>query len=204
MQIDQKFLKNYKEAIIGGILIVLALIVGFQQIIQSAGQIKEASLQNRKEKEKVKEVNKKLADIESAKKKMLDKQNKMKPVFDPKTSAEDSIASFGGMFEDIIDYVKMDGIKLRSVEYKINPSDDPIYGKFPTLYNVCKVKLFVIGTYTQLEGLLRDLTVYPYFINISEVNIVPYEKNKQYLLINLSVTLYSKKQQGVGSVMNDM
>ena len=204
MQIDQKFLKNYKEAIIGGILIVLALIVGFQQIIQSAGKIKEASLQNRKEKEKVKEVNKKLADIESAKKKMLDKQNKMKPVFDPKTSAEDSIASFGGMFEDIIDYVKMDGIKLRSVEYKINPSDDPIYGKFPTLYNVCKVKLFVIGTYTQLEGLLRDLTVYPYFINISEVNIVPYEKNKQYLLINLSVTLYSKKQQGVGSVMNDM
>ena len=204
MQIDQKFLKNYKEAIIGGILIVLALIVGFQQIIQSAGKIKEASLQNRKEKEKVKEVNKKLADIESAKKKMLDKQNKMKPVFDPKTSAEDSIASFGGMFEDIIDYVKMNGIKLRSVEYKINPSDDPIYGKFPTLYNVCKVKLFVIGTYTQLEGLLRDLTVYPYFINISEVNIVPYEKNKQYLLINLSVTLYSKKQQGVGSVMNDM
>lgn len=204
MQIDQKFLKNYKEAIIGGILIVLALIVGFQQIIQSAGEIKEASLENRKNKEKVKEVNKKLADIESAKKKMLDKQNKMKPVFDPKTSAEDSIASFGGMFEDIIDYLKMNGIKLRSVEYKINPSDDPIYGNFPTLYNVCKVKLFVIGTYTQLEGLLRDLTVYPYFINISEVNIVPYEKNKQYLLINLSVTLYSKKQQGVGSVMNDM
>jgi len=201
MQIDEKFIKNYKEVIIGCIVILLAVIFGIKQICGAIGKVQSTLLENKKQQEKIKESKKKLSEIENTKKKMLDKQNKMKPVFDPKAAPEDSISSFGGMFEDIIDYIKMNNIKLRSVEYKINPSDDPIYGKFPTLYNVCKVNLYIISNYTQLEGFLRDLTVYPYFINVSEISIYPYEKDKQYLLINLSITLYSKKQQAAGSVM---
>ncbi|MBQ2645045.1 hypothetical protein IJG14_05695, partial [bacterium] len=151
MQIDEKFFKNYKELIIGGIIILLLSAVGIKQLISACKQIGATKIEHTKQKAKIKEVNKQIKEIENTKQKLLDKQNKMKPVFDPKTSAEDSIASFGGMFEDIIDYVKINGLKLRSVEYKINPPDDPIYGKFPILYNVCRVNLFVIGSYSQLE-----------------------------------------------------
>lgn len=202
MQFDEKFLKNYKEIIISILIIVLLAFFGVKQIISASSKIQTTGEEHQKEKEKLVEIKKTLLEYEEAKKSMLIKQNKIKPVFDPKNGTEDSIASFGGMFEDIIDYIKMNGLKLRAVAYQISPADDPIYEKFPTLYSVCKVNVVIVGTYLQLEGFLRDLSLYPYFVNIAEINITPYEKNKQYLLINFCVTLYSKKQQSASSIIS--
>lgn len=201
LQLDEAFFKNYKELIIGVIIIVLLAIFGIRYIVISASKLQSTTKEYKTKQNELKEAKKKLEEFEKAKQEMLDKQNKIKPVFAPKAAPEDSIASFGGMFEDIIDYVKMNGIMLRSVEYSINPPEDPIYSQFPALYNVCRVNLFIVGTYAQLEGFMRDLTVYPYFINIAELNIEPYQKDKEYLLVNVSITLYSKKQQSVGSVL---
>ena len=195
-------IKNYKEVIIGILLILLVAVFCGNNIIAASKKISATSSEHKAQKEKLKDVKAKIEEYEAAKVKIQSQQNKMKPVFDPKSGAEDSIAAFGGMFEDIIDYVKMNNLKLRSVEYIISPDNDPIYTKFPSLYSVAKIKLFIIGTYPDFEGLLSDLTVYPYFINISEVQINPYEKNQQYLLINLSVNLYAKKQQSAASIMN--
>lgn len=201
MQFDEKFLQNYKELIIGGVIILILALLGIKQVVGSISKTQSTLSEHKAQQEKLNEVKKKLEEFEKAKQEMLNKQNKIKPVFSQKMAPEDSIASFGGMFEDIIDYVKMNGIMLRSVEYNLNPPEDPIYSAFPNLYNVCKVNLFIIGTYAQMEGFLRDLTVYPYFINLSDMNVEPYEKDKEYLLVNISITLYSKKQQSVGSVM---
>lgn len=199
---DENFIKNYKEIIIGAIIILLLAAFGVKQVIGSSTKIQATTLEHKKQKEKLKEIKKRVAEFEESKKKMQVQQSKIRPVFDPKNGSEDTIASFGGMFEDIIDYVKMNNLKLRSVAYIMSPADDLIYSKFPNLYSVCKVNLFIVGTYMDLEGLLRDLTVYPYFINIAEVQLAPYEKNKQYLLINMTITLYAKKQQAAGSIMS--
>lgn len=200
-KIDEKFIKQYKELLICGLLLLLAVAFGIRQVVVTVMKIQETSKEHKKQKEKLKEAQKKLKDYEDANKRLMDKQSNIKKVFQPKTSTEDSIASFGGMFEDIIDYVKINNLMLRSVQYNINPSDDPIYTKFPTLYNVCNVQLMVVGTYVQLEGLIRDLTVYPYFINIAQVKINPYEKDEQYIIVTMDITLYSKKQQSAASVM---
>ena len=112
---------------------------------------------------------------------------------------EDSISSFGGMFEDIVDYIKMNNLMLRSVEYKLNPPKDKIGSKFPTVYNVCGVDFFIIGTYPQIQGLIRDLKVYPYYIDIAKVELTPYEKDPEYVLTKLSITLYSKKEVSAAS-----
>ncbi len=200
-KIDENFIKQYKELLICGLLLFLAVAFGIRQIVVTCMKIQTTTKEHKKQKEKLKEAQKKLKDYEDANKRLMDKQSNIKKVFQPKTSTEDSIASFGGMFEDIIDYVKINSLLLRSVQYKINPPDDAIYSKFPTLYNVCNVELTVVGTFTQLQGLLRDLTVYPYFINISQVRINPYEKDPQYVIVTLNVTLYSKKQQSAASVM---
>lgn len=201
--IDEKFIKQYKELLICGLLLFLAVAFGLRQVIVSVMKVQSTTQEHKKQKEKLKEAKKKLKDYEDANKRLMDKQSNIKKVFQPKTSTEDSIASFGGMFEDIIDYVKINNLMLRSVEYQINPSDDVIYSKFPTLYNVCNVQLMLVGTYVQLEGLIRDLTVYPYFINISEVKINPYEKDEQYIIVTMNITLYSKKQQSAASVVGD-
>lgn len=202
MQFDEKFLKNYKEVIIGCIIIVLLAAVGVKQIVGASTKIKTTNIEHKKQKEKLKEIQKKVKEYEETKKKIEVQQNKIKPVFDLGTGAEDSIAAFGGMFEDMIGYVKMNNIKLRSVSYLISPPTDPIYAKFPTLYSVCQVNFFMVTTYNDFEGLLRDLTVYPYFINVYEISMVPYEKNKQYILVEMAINLYAKKQQSASSVMN--
>lgn len=202
MQIDDKFFKNYKEVIISVLIILVMAVVGIRQIISAASKIQTTKQEHTGEKSKLEEIKKSLVEQEEAKKALLIKQNKIKPVFDPKNGAEDSIASFGGMFEDVIDYIKMNSLRLRTVSYQISPAEDQIYASFPNLYSVCKVNLLFIGTYLQFEGFLRDLSLYPYFINIAEVQIAPYEKNKQYLMINFSIDLYAKKQQSASSVMN--
>ena len=197
-KIDERFIKQYKELLICGLLLVA---FGIRQVVVTVMKIQSTSKEHKKQKEKLKEAQKKLKDYEDANKRLMDKQSNIKKVFQPKTGAEDSIVSFGGMFEDIIDYVKVNNLMLRSVQYKINPPDDIIYGKFPTLYNVCNVQLLLVGTYVQLQGLIRDLTVYPYFINLSQLRITPYEKDDQYIIITMDITLYSKKQQSATSVM---
>lgn len=201
--IDEKFIKQYKELLICGLLLLLAVAFGIRQVFVAVTKVQSTTKEHKKQNEKLKEAKKKLKDYEDANKRLMDKQSNIKKVFQPKTSAEDSISSFGGMFEDIIDYVKINNLMLRSVQYQINPADDAIYAKFPSLYNVCKVQLIVVGTYVQLEGLIRDLTVYPYFINIGEVQITPYEKDPQYIVVTMDVVLYSKKQQSAASVMGD-
>lgn len=201
MKIDEKFIQEYKEIIISVIIIVLFAIFGVRQIFVSIQKVQQTKLEHKKQEEKLKESSKKLDGFKKAKQKMLDKQNKLKPVFEQKNAPEDSLSSFGGMFDDIIDYIKMNNMMLRTVEYVINPTDDMIYSRFPTLYSVCSVKILAVGTYTQLEGFLRDLTVYPYFINISDISIRPYDNNKNYLLINMSIHVYAKKQQSATSVL---
>ena len=200
-KIDERFIKQYKELLICGLLLLLAVAFGIRQVVVTIMKIQETSKEHKKQKEKLNEAKKKLKDYEDANKRLMDKQSNIKKVFQPKTATEDSIASFGGMFEDIIDYVKINNLMLRSVQYQINPADDIIYGKFPTLYNVCNVQLMLVGTYVQLEGLVRDLTVYPYFINLSELRINPYEKADQYIIAAINSTLHSKKQQSAASVM---
>ena len=88
---------------------------------------------------------------------------------------------------------------LRSVEYKLNPPQDKIGSKFPTVYNVCGVDFFIIGTYPQIQGLIRDLKVYPYYIDIAKVELTPYEKDPEYVSTKLSITLYSKKEVSAAS-----
>jgi hypothetical protein len=60
----------------------------------------------------------------------------------------------------------------------------------------------MVGTYVNLQGFMRDMMVYPYFTNISEIRINQYEKDETYIIINMNITLYSKKQQSAASVLD--
>lgn len=201
MNINKEFIQDYKEVVLSIIIIIIFAALGIRQIVANVQNVQRTQIEHKKQSETLKESSKKLESFKKAKQKMVDKQNKLKPVFEQKNAPEESMSSFGGMFDDITEYIKMNSMMLRSIEYIINPADDRIYQNFPSLYNVCKVKIFAVGTYTQLEGFLRDLMVYPYFINIAEVNVIPYEKDRNYLLMNISVHIYSSKQQSATSVM---
>lgn len=195
MQFDVNKLKEYKELIIVSAVFLLIFVIGIN-ILVARGE--KFSLTYRKYKtsaEKLKKAKEEIKQIENRENAALAGRSKLRPVYSESTGGGESITAFGTMFEDIVDYIKMNGLMLRSIEYDINPVNDKIRSSFPLLYNVCSVKAYVIGTYNQMQSFFKDMNAYPYFVNISEVKVVSYEKNKNYLLVNMTINLYSAKNK---------
>ena len=117
-----------------------------------------------------------------------------KPIYaNEAESSGDTMSSFGIMFEDIISAAKQNNMKLRSIEYNTAPTGDIIYDNIKDFYNVCVVKLELIGTYSHFKSYFDIIYNYPYLINIAKVDIKPYERNKKILLGTVNIALYSKK-----------
>ena len=109
-------------------------------------------------------------------------------------SASDNLSMFGTMFDDVIQRIQQNGLMIRAIEYKMNPENDALYANFSKDYNICTLKFFLVGSYAQVKTLFNDLhNNFPYLIGLSKVNVLSYEDNTDYVLVDLSVTLYSKK-----------
>ncbi len=119
----------------------------------------------------------------------------IKQVFETKENSDgENLGAFGTMFEDIIKLIQSNSLLIRSIEYDMRPAEDQIYLNYLDIYNVCELKFFLVGTYTQLKSLLKELTTtFPYLVSISRMNVTAFTGNTDYILINLSITLYSKK-----------
>ncbi len=186
-------MNNSRELILSIIVVVLILVMGIKQLFTVGSDFKLKFTEKREKLAAVEDLRVKTDAIKKAKEAIEHKQEVLKPFYKQEVPQNDSIAAFGGMFQDVVDYIKINGLLLRSIEYNIKPDTDPIYKNFSTNYNVCTINLFVIGTYPQLKDFLRDIDMYPYFISISQLNIIPYESDKKYLLVKMAINLYSKK-----------
>lgn len=186
-------MNNARELILSVVVVILIVIFGIKQISGIAVECKNNFTSKSEKQSMVEDLRIKSETIDQANKRLEQQQDILKPFYKQDYAQNDSIAAFGGMFEDIVDYIKIDGLLLRSIEYNINPENDLIFKNFASSYNVCEIKLFLVGTYPQLQSFFRDIEAYPYYISVAQINISPYESNKKYLLINLSINLYSKK-----------
>lgn len=121
-------------------------------------------------------------------------QQDSKPIYTNEAgNSGDALSSFGIMFEDIISAAKENKMKLFSIGYNTAPTGDVIYDNIKDYYNVCVVKLELIGTYSQFKSYFNIIYNYPYLINISKVELKPYERNKKILIGKVDIALYSKK-----------
>ena len=51
----------------------------------------------------------------------------------------------------------------------------------------------MIANYADFAGFLRELYKHEHFLDITNIEIAPYQKNKRILLINLQFKLYAQK-----------
>lgn len=129
-----------------------------------------------------------------AQKKKLRMGNDMvKKMYTPLEGGVDTESAFSVLLDDIIEIARKNHIKTHSIQSSDNPPDDIFVQKGEGKYNAQRLSLKVISDYTDFEGFLRDLFSYNYVVNINEIEIYPYEKNKKILLITLVMTLYSAK-----------
>lgn len=101
-------------------------------------------------------------------------------------------ASFAPLFESVIDKARYSNIRIKSIDYNYAPGEDPIYNSKIQGYNACELSMYIIGTYEQLQQFIKDLVKEPYLVNVSTIEIRPYEQNRRILLVNLKLVLYTK------------
>ncbi len=128
------------------------------------------------------------------------KLKSLKPIYETNLdSSTENLGVFGNMFEEIIKKAQKNGLLIRSIEYDMRPANDPIYMENSEFYNACELKFFFVGSYSQLQAFMSDMNNnFNYLTYISQLKITAFSSNTDYLLINISITLYSKKNDNQG------
>lgn len=140
---------------------------------------------------------KKLEELKTKMKQKVDKQSdSVKEFYKPIESGLDAEAVMAEAFGDILQLIRTNSIKTRAVKYDYNPSDDNFVKNASAKYNVCILSLEMIADYKHFQAFLRDLYKHEHFLEISNIEIVPYEKDKKILLIKSQIKLYSQKSEG--------
>lgn len=177
-------------------IILICVAFGLYLIIPKAQESYNAYVSIQEKTEKLQKTQKQVDDIR-AQKAAYEREEKSstKPVYKSDIATLDPMASFGIMFEDVIQAAKYNGLKLRSIEYAQNPPDDMVVQNILDSYNVCAVKMQLIGSYAQFRSYFEDIANYPYLINIDKISIFPYADNKKVLIADLSINLYAEKNE---------
>ncbi len=101
-------------------------------------------------------------------------------------------ASFAPLFDNMIAIAKESGIRIRSVEYNFEPAEDPIFKAKLSGYNVCELSTTVVGHYTELQAFLKTLLAQDYLVNLANVEIISWKRDKSILIANLKLNFYTK------------
>ena len=117
-----------------------------------------------------------------------------KAVFVPEEKGlppEDMIA---GEFAEILEIMRANTIKTRSIKFDYNPKSDKFVDRVPEKFNVAALEMDMISTYKNFENFLKDLYKHEHFLEISSVEVVePYQKDKKILMIKFKMKLYAQK-----------
>ena len=129
-------------------------------------------------------------------------EEKLKKIQDFLTSSQKKIYSpvesdlgddtlFFTLYNDTLEMVRSNSVKIKSIDYTYNPKDDPFVIAGGNDYFVSDVKMELISNYVNLGKLIQDIYQYPYFIKIVEVDVKPYSKDKKILLTKMTLRLYA-------------
>lgn len=101
-------------------------------------------------------------------------------------------ASFGIMFENVLSNITNSGIRIRSIDYNYQPSDDKILFANVPGYNACELSFTAVGNYSQFQNFFKNIAKENYLSNIYEIYIEPYDKDKTILIVKFKIRLYTK------------
>jgi hypothetical protein len=149
-------------------------------------------------KDKVEQVTQTLEQKRSVKMTIVKKLKKLKQsvmtsqkkIYSPVEDKLGDDSLFFTLYNDLIEMVHANTIKIKSIDYQYNPSGD-IFVEQKGRYFVCDVNMEVVSNYVNLGKLIQDIYQYPYYIRINKIEVIPYPKDKTILLSAISMRLYA-------------
>lgn len=188
------YLKKFKVAIAIAVAAIALLIFFISKIIPSVQNVFQIQGEYKTKMSELSDAERKLEDMKKDEKRTeIEEQNLPKAVFKPINDGLDTEAAISDEFAEILQLIRENKIKTRSVQYEYDPQDDNFIKNAVRKYHVCRVTADLIATYSQFENFLRDLYKHEHFLEISSIEITPYEKNKRILLIKFVMKLYAQR-----------
>lgn len=116
-----------------------------------------------------------------------------KPFYKPAATGMNTEAVIQGEFAEILELIRVNKIKVRTIKYDYDPQDDAFVKGAGGKYKAARLNMEMVANYTSYNNFLKELYKHDHFLDIQSVEIVPYRKNKQILLINFKLKLYSQE-----------
>lgn len=127
-----------------------------------------------------------------AKQKQDDSDPNLKKIYSLEGMKFGEGASFAPLFDDMIAIAKGSGIRIRSVEYNYAPEGDPIFDAKASGINICELSTTIVGHYSEIQTFLKSLLAQNYLVNIAQVEIVSWKRDKSILIANLKIRYYTR------------
>lgn len=198
MQGIEVYLKKLKSVL--GILIagIALFIYMLTLVVPIAADIFKLSGEYKKSEETLKDKKRTLEDMEAKTaeadvKSEQDKKTLAKVFYKPIEKGLDTEAVIADEFSEILTLLRENLIKTRSIKYEYDPQSDSFVRNVPSEYHVAKLDTEMIGTYKNFESFLKELYKHEHFLDISNIEIVPYQKDKKILLIKFQLKLYAQR-----------
>lgn len=196
------YIKKFKIAlaILGVTLVVLIMII--MQTVPQIQKVIDLQTKTTKKTASLADLERKLENLKKeAETKDQVEETTLKVFFKPITDSSDTEAAITDEFEEILQIMRNNKIKARSVKYESDPQDDSFVKSASNKYQVCKITAEMIANYADFENFLRDLYKHEHFLDISKFEIVPYQKNKKILLISIQLKLYAQRDSSSAASM---
>ncbi len=145
---------------------------------------KEQEYNQKLEQKKI--IDKKLAQIKTS------SESVQKKIYAPVDSDLGNDSLFFTLYNDVIEMVHANAIKIKSMEYTYNPEGDPFVKFSRDLYFVSEIELELVSNYTNLGKFIQEVVQYPYYIMIENIDVKPYAKDKKILLSDVKLKLYAR------------
>ena len=184
--------KRYYGVIVFCIAIVL-LILGFVQLISpKVTELNDLKASIEQKQGQVSELENKLNIVKQKIKKIKNSIiSSQKKIYSPIESDLGNETLFFTLYNDVIEMVHSNSVKIKAIDYTYNPETDAFVKFGKDIYFVCDVNMELVSNYVNLGKLIQDLYQYPYYIKINEIEVKPYQKDKKILITNLSLRMYA-------------
>ena len=188
------YLKKFQIAVGIFVLSLIVFIFLVMKVVPEAQRISQIQTDYKAQSSALADSERKLQDLkDAAKRKEAENENIQKIFFKPISEGLDTEAAISDEFGEILQIERENKIKMRSVKYDYDPQDDNFVKNAGNRYQVCRVTAEMIASYSNFANFLRELYKHEHFLEISKIEIAPYEKNKRILLISLQIKLYAQR-----------
>lgn len=188
------YIKKFQLAIIIIVVTIAAVIGIIVKTVPEVQKIIQIQEDQKTQSAALADAERKLADLKAeALRREAEDKNVASLFFKPITEGLDSEAAISDEFSEILQIIRDNRIKVRSVNYEYDPKDDNFVKFIPFKYHVCRISAEMIGNYASMANFLREVYKHEHFLDLEKIEIVPYNKNKKILLVNVVIKLYAQK-----------